>query len=280
LHISDVLPTLFAVKNVVCPQLLVAVCGEHGVSIEALVGVSTLQLVVLWLATTCAAVLRAFTGFGFALAAVPVYAMVLAPAQAVVLCASLALVLGVQTAPQYLGYMQRSHWPVFLAAIPGSLVGAGLLGQMQTDQFRLVLGLVTIAASLVLARYRPRPVPVHAGLRGITGFASGVLNGAFAVPGPPVIVYTMATVSDPARARAFMIGFFSFSSLLALAGFAWLGFLSWQSLGLVLLVYPAMFAGDRLGYRLFETHGHAHYRRIAVFTCLLIGVSITLRALL
>ncbi len=248
--------------------------------IQALLGVPVPSLLLLWIATVVAAVLRAFTGFGFALAAVPVYALVLLPSQAVVLSASLALVLGVQTAPQYFGALERRQWPVFVAAVPGTLLGAVLLRQMQADQFRLVLGLVTIAASLVLARYHPRPVPVRGGVRAITGFASGVLNGAFAVPGPPVIIYAMATLSEPARARAFMIGFFSCSALLALAGFAWLGFLSWQSLGLALAVYPAMFAGDRLGYRLFEAHGSAHYRRVAVITCLLIGVSITLRAFL
>ncbi|MDJ0878385.1 MAG: sulfite exporter TauE/SafE family protein [Halieaceae bacterium] len=249
-------------------------------TLESLAGVALWELPLLWCATAAAAVLRSFTGFGFALAAVPVYALVLPPAQAVVLCASLALVLGVQTAPQYLGHLDKRQRPVFLAAVPGTLLGAILLQRLDADQFRLLLGLVTIAASLVLSRHRPKLLQVPAGLRGLTGLASGVLNGAFAVPGPPVIVYAMATVSDPARSRAFMIGFFSFSSLLALTGFAWLGFLSWRSLWLVLLVYPAMFAGDRLGFRLFEAHGDVHYRRIAVLTCLLIGVSITLRALL
>ncbi len=245
-----------------------------------MVGISPAALVLLWCATAGAAVLRSFTGFGFALAAVPVYALLLSPAQAVVLSASLALGLGIQTLPQYRHSLDRAQWLVFAAALPGTLLGALLLGKLAADQFRLVLGLVTITASLVLARFRPSPRPVPAGLRGLTGLASGVLNGAFAVPGPPVIIYAMATLGDPVRSRAFMIGFFTFSALLALAGFGWLGFLSWQSLWLALLVYPAVLVGDRLGYRLFETHGNAHYRRIAVLTCLLIGVSITLRAIL
>ncbi len=249
-------------------------------SLESLAGISLLQLLVLWCATCLAAVLRSFTGFGFALAAVPAYALLLSPAQAVVLSASLALVLGVQTLPQYRDSLEARQWPVFVAAIPGSLAGVLVLQQLAADQFRLVLGLVTIVASLALARFQPRQRPLHGGLRAVTGLASGVLNGAFAVPGPPVIVYAMATVSDPLRSRAFMIGFFTFSALLALAGFGWLGFLSWQALWLALLVYPAMLVGDRLGYRLFENHGSAHYRRIAVSTCLLIGVSITLRAVL
>lgn len=250
-------------------------------TLETLAGVTALELALIWLATAGAALLRAFTGFGFALAAVPVYAFFLPPTEVVVLCASLAVVLGVQTLPQYIHAVEpRRQWPVFLLALPGTLLGASLLRGLDADQFRLALGVVTVIASLVLARFHPARRDLHAGLRAATGLASGLLNGAFAVPGPPVIVYIMATESDPARSRAFMIGFFSFSALLGLATFAALGWVTVQSLVLAALAYPAMFAGDRIGFRLFRSHGGTHYRRIAVAACLAIGVAIILRALL
>ena len=52
------------------------------------------QILLIWAGVVFASVLRAFTGFGFALAVVPVLAVFLAPAEVVVLAASLALVLG------------------------------------------------------------------------------------------------------------------------------------------------------------------------------------------
>ena len=94
-----------------------------------------------------------------------------------------------------------------------------------------------------------------------------------------MIIYCMATEAEPQRARAFMIGFFSFSSLLALASYGLVGILSGSPVLLALAAYPAMMLGDRVGYRLFTRFAGAQYRRIAVLTCLLIGVSITLRAL-
>lgn len=250
-------------------------------TLETLAGVTALELALIWLATAGAALLRAFTGFGFALAAVPVYAFFLPPTEVVVLCASLAVVLGVQTLPQYIHAVEpQRQWPVFLLALPGTLLGASLLRGLDADQFRLALGAVTVIASLVLARFHPARRDLHTGLRAATGLASGLLNGAFAVPGPPVIVYIMATESDPARSRAFMIGFFSCSALLGLVTFAAFGWVTVQSLVLAALAYPAMFAGDRIGFRLFRSHGGTHYRRIAIAACLAIGVAIILRALL
>ena len=248
--------------------------------LESTLGVSTAELGLIWLVTAGAAILRSFTGFGFALAAVPVYAFFLQPAEAVVLCASLALGIGLQTLPQYVKDLGvRQQWPVFLLALPGTLLGATLLRQLDADQFRLAIGVVTIAASIALARLRPRARRRGRGLRPAVGLLSGLLNGAFAVPGPPIIIYSMSTEADPARSRAFMIGFFSFSSLLALGSFGLIGLLSVELAMLALAAYPAMWLGDKVGYRLFRTHAGARYRQVAVATCLAIGVSICLRAL-
>ena len=49
--------------------------------LEQFLGVSLPDLCLTWAVTAGAAVLRSFTGFGFALAAVPVYAFFLPPAR-------------------------------------------------------------------------------------------------------------------------------------------------------------------------------------------------------
>ncbi len=254
--------------------------SSRGPVIESILGISALQLGLVLLVTCAAAMLRAFTGFGFALAAVPVYALFLAPPQVVSLCAALVCLLGAHTFRQYAGHIDaQREWPLFVAAIPGSVLGATLLSQADQDQFRLSLGVLTIVASLVLARFKPHPRPANPGLQAGTGLACGVLGGAFAVPGPPLIVMVMATESDPARSRALMIGFFSFAAVLGLVNYAFLGYVSLQTLWLALAAYPAMYLGDRAGTRLFLQYGGAQYRPIAIATCLLIGVAITLRAI-
>jgi uncharacterized membrane protein YfcA len=233
---------------------------------------------VLWAVVIAAAVLRSFTGFGFALAAVPGFALFLSPAQAVVLSASLSLALGVQTFPQYRGKTPLGPMiPMFLAAIVGTLVGARVLVMLSVDVFMLLIGAAVIGACLALSVFHPRPRQAGTALRLGAGLSSGLMNGAFAIPGPPIIIYAMATESDPAASRALMILFFTFASLVAMLAFGAGGLVSVNSLWLFLLGYPAMFIGDRLGYHLFMRYGGRFYRRVALIALFLVGVSILLK---
>ena len=228
-----------------------------------------------------ATLLRSFTGFGFGLAAVPGLALFLSPSEAVVLTASLSLALGVQTWPQYKGKTPlRPLLPMFLTSLVGTLLGVGILVQLSSQWFYLAIGLAVIVACIILSRFHPRRRPPNVGFLAGTGLASGVMNGAFAIPGPPVIIYTMATQPDPAASRAFMIMFFSYCSLIALVTFALSGLVNLSSLGLFALGFPAMWLGDKLGYRLFIRYGGQFYRRVALLALLVIGIAITLKGLL
>lgn len=239
------------------------------------------ELVLIWGITAAASVLRSFTGFGFALAAVPSFALFMPPEQAVVLSASLSVALGVQTFPQYAGKVSpRAQWPLVVMAIVGTIIGARLLQTMSEQAFGLAIGVTVITASLVLARFHPRHSTPSLSASGGTGLCSGLMNGAFAIPGPPIIIYVMATEPDPARGRALMIAFFTFSSMIALLNYAIAGLVSMQSLWLLVAAYPAMYLGDKLGYALFRRAGGGMYRVVAVAALMLIGLVITLRSVL
>ncbi len=239
------------------------------------------ELALIWAITVVASVLRSFTGFGFALAAVPGFALFLPPAQAVVLSASLSVALGVQTFPQYAGKVSpHAQWPLIVMAVVGTVIGARLLQSMSDEAFGLAIGLTVLAASIVLACFHPRHSAPSLSAAGGAGLCSGLMNGAFAIPGPPVIVYVMATESDPARSRALMIAFFTFSSIIALLNYAVAGLVGLQSLWLLVAAYPAMYMGDKLGYALFRRAAGGMYQRVAVATLMLIGLVITLRSVL
>ena len=134
-------------------------------------------------------------------------------------------------------------------------------------------------ACFALGYYRPGRYQPGAALGGLAGFGAGLLNGAFAIPGPPVIIYTMATEPDPARSRAFLLTFFLFMAAAGLLTYAAAGFVTAASPLYFLLAFPAMFIGDKLGYRLFQRYGTAGYRRVAVILLFVMGVAITAEAL-
>ena len=228
-----------------------------------------------------AAVLRAFTGFGFGLAAVPVFSLLMAPTQAVVLSTSLTFTISLLTLRTYWGqYPVRPLLPLLALALVGTVVGGLLLGGFNPRQFQFWIGLTVILVCVVLSLYRPRQHEPGALVNSATGFASGVMNGAFAIPGPPVIIYAMATQTDPARSRSLLMTFFLFSALLALVCYGVAGFITPASPLLFAITFPAMYLGDKLGYYLFRRFGAALYRRVALVVMFVVGLTIMLRALI
>jgi uncharacterized membrane protein YfcA len=237
-------------------------------------------LPLLWLVVVAATLLRSFTGFGFALTAVPGLALLYSPTEAVVLSASLALALGVQTFPQYRQHVDlKLQWPMFATSIVGTVLGAQLLQGMDREIFLGLIGGLVIIACLALARFHPRRRPAKPALVAGSGLASGLINGAFAIPGPPIIIYVMSTVPDPRASRALMMAFFGFSSLIALVTYSVAGWVHLELFWLALSAYPAVVLGDWVGSRLFRHYGGAMYRRVAIAALLLLGVSILLKAI-
>jgi len=227
-----------------------------------------------------AALIRAFTGFGFAMLVVPAFSFFLLPGDAVVLSAVLALLLGL------LSY--RSWWRLFPAApagpmvtgsVIGTAVGVWFLASLSVNEFQLWIGISVVIASAALSRFNPSERPASAPVSLTTGVASGLMNGAFAIPGPPVILYVVATISDPVKSRAFLMMFFWCSSLVSLVMFGVAGLITPKPFQLLWIALPAMWLGNRIGDWAFARFAGAAYRPFVVGLCIVIGLSISLKAL-
>ena len=228
-----------------------------------------------------AALIRAFTGFGFAMLVVPAFSFFLMPGDAVVLSAVLAFLLGL------LSY--RSWWDFFPVAparpmVAGSLIGTAIgvwfLASMSVVEFQLWIGISVVIASVVLARFVPSERDASSPTALATGVASGLMNGAFAIPGPPVILYVVATLSEPARARAFLMMFFWCSSMVSLVMFGATGLISPRPFQLLWVALPVMWLGNQAGNWAFARYAGAAYRPFVVGLCILIGLSISAKAVI
>ncbi len=239
------------------------------------------QLALLWLAVLVAAVLRSFTGFGFGLAAVPIFVLFMPPTEAVVLSTSLTFAISLISVKTYWGvYPARSLSPMLAFALVGTALGVLVLDRLDIRQFQLLVGIAVIVTCLLLTRCRPRRRRSGGPVSGLVGLLSGLLNGAFAMPGPPVIVYAMATQMDPARSRSLLMTFFLFSTAMALVFYALAGFFTPATPWLFGLAFPAILAGDRLGYLLFRRFADRIYRQVALALLLLVGLATAFRSLL
>ncbi|NDV00040.1 sulfite exporter TauE/SafE family protein [Pseudoroseicyclus sp. CLL3-39] len=212
-----------------------------------------------------AAILRGLTGFGFALAAVPMLSLVLPPEEAVVICVLLQALIGLRDIVTLRRQIDRRQilW-LSLGALAGTPLGILTLRWLDADVMRLVLGLIVFAAVPALLR-PPRPSPDAAlGLALPVGAASGFFGGLAAMPGPPAIAYFIRAATPPARMRASLMIFFFVTSAIALPGFALSGLVTRSAVLHALLALPVMLAGTWLGGEIFRRTAETHYKGIAL----------------
>jgi uncharacterized membrane protein YfcA len=239
----------------------------------------------LWIFTAAvvfaAGFLRGFTGFGFGLSAVPALTLFLEPREIVPVTVILATAVGLQLLRRV---WSQADWPsvklLVAGAAAGTPFGAWLLTALPADAMRAVIGAVCIVAVLLLSRgYRLRHVPGRPARFGL-GIASGLLNGATAMGGPPVIVYFLAHPNGVAIGRASLLVFFFFSSALGIAVQSAAGLVTARVLVLAAAMFPIMALGNGLGDRWYAKAGDRHYRKVALLFLLGIATAAVARALI
>jgi uncharacterized membrane protein YfcA len=212
-----------------------------------------------------AALLRGFTGFGFAIAAVPLLSLALPPARVVplaVVLQVLASVLDLRAAARITDW--RSLVWLSPGLVAGTPLGLLLLTRLSANNARLTIGLLIIGSVASLAcglRLPERPARWMVALVGMIG---GVMNGVAAVPGPPVVAYLLALPHRPTVIRATSLVFFTFTALVVTVPFALAGLVNTQTLLFALLAWPALLVGSRLGAWAFYRAKPHHHRRISL----------------
>jgi hypothetical protein len=217
----------------------------------------TLRTILVLAVVFAATLIRSTFGFGEALVAVPLLALIIpvevAAPLAVLLSITIAAVVVVQD-------WQKIHvrstgwllWPTFL----GIPLGILLLTHAHQHAVKAVLGIViALFAGYCLLVKRPPELrkdsyPLLIGC----GFLAGLLGGAYGMNGPPLVLYGGMRRWSPQHFRATLQGYFLPASVAAMAGYWWMGLwvpavthLYWVSLAAAL---PAIFLGRALNQRL------------------------------
>ncbi|MDF2233696.1 sulfite exporter TauE/SafE family protein [Albimonas sp. CAU 1670] len=227
-------------------------------------------LVLACLAVAAAGVLRGLTGFGFALAAVPLLSMFLAPAASVALVICLQAMVGFRDLVQVGRLVDwASVSRLSVGSLVGTPVGVALLAWLDPAAMRLAIAaLVGLGLAMLL---RPGKVPVPAepsagAPRGAlpTGLASGVFGGLAAMAGPPAIVWYMRAGHRPAVMRASLMVFFFIGSVFAAPMMAWNGVLGASTVALAVCALPVLILSTSAGARLFARTTDAGYRKVAL----------------
>lgn len=209
---------------------------------------------------------RGYSGFGFALAAVPILALVVPPAVAVPTVVLMELVIGGVTLPSVHASIHR---PTFLALAAGSLAGTPLgllfLRSLPAEPMRIVVaGMVLVSVVLIALSSRRKRANARGPVIAAAGFVSGLMNGGTAMSGPPAILIVLGSNLDGRMARATLIVFLLFSGVLAFAisaGFGLVGAVTFTNAAIMALPVAA---GTFTGTRLFAVMPEAHYRQVSL----------------
>lgn len=223
------------------------------------------QLLLCFLIVFLSAILRGYTGFGFALAAVPALALVIAPVTVVPLVLCLEVVASLQLLP---GLWRSVHFSSVSLLALGSLLGIpfGIYGltALSPDVMRIVIALVVLASiGAMAAGFRLKRQPGRGATLAVGAF-SGLLNGGVAMSGPPVVLFYLGSETALHVGRASLVFYFSLSDSMAVAVAALSGLVSWTTLALAAASLPGLFAGQAIGARLFRSSLQRHYRTVAI----------------
>lgn len=215
-------------------------------------------------ASFVAGIVRGFSGFGTAMVFLPVAGRFLDPVPALV---ALVVMDFFGPMPNLRRAVRDGHPADIGRLLAGTVcilpLGLMLLSVLEPGTFRAIVAVVSLVLLALLVggvRYRGtlRPPMVY-GIGGLAGFFGGVAG----VPGPPVILFYMASPLAAAAIRAnTLLYLFSFDVLFL--GMLWLrGDLTLAPVMLgVLLIAPVML-GNLLGAAIFDPERERTYRGLA-----------------
>ena len=238
------------------------------------VGVPAIELAVGLGAALLAGLVRGFSGFGSAMILTPALSALYGPAASVPLGLALEILVTVPLLPGAVGVVEWRRVGVLSAAASAAVpLGTWLLLHLPATPMRVAFSAVILGFVAILAfgwRYHGRP-NVAATL--VTGVASGVLNGASGMGGPPVVFYYLSGGAPTAQVRANFIVFFALIDLVTVLALAAGGAIDSRTLERALWLTPAFLAAAWLGARAFRGASDAFYRKVALIILTAIAVA-------
>ena len=216
------------------------------------------------LAAALAGLVRGFSGFGSGLVYMPIAGAVLPPAQAVAVLVLMDLIGPLANIPgAWRTGAPREIGLLALGMLGGLPLGLAALLAVPPEVFRWgvsLMALATVAALVSGWRWRGAR---GRGTTAAAGFLSGIVGGATALPGPPVILYYMASPMPVAQVRAnltmvLVMVDLALTALLAATGQLSLTF----ALVSALLLVPFSLA-NALGSALFRPERAAAYKALS-----------------
>ncbi len=226
-------------------------------------------IVVMFIAT----LFRTAFGFGEALIAVPLLALVIPVkvASPVAVFASIAVAAFIVFKDWRHIHLRSVGW-LFLSTVFGIPVGVYLLKTGSEAATKSILACIILFFSGFSIFYRGRFSLKSEKFAWLFGFCAGVFGGSYGMNGPPLAIYGSLRGWSPDRFRATLQGYFLPASILGMCGYGFAGLWSVEVSRLILWSLPAIAFGIFMGRRLNRRMNAARFSRLLHFVLFFVAV--------
>ena len=235
--------------------------------------IDTTSIILIVGATAIGGFLRGFVGFGGALALVPALAVAVGPRVAVAVASLVGLPALIQLLPEAVRYADRRRvLPIALAIMAAAPIGSLILTQV--DQ-RIMTGAIGVIVMLlaILTWKAPRGEAMRKPWVGVAaGAASGLLQGAAGIGGPPSVAVLMAQGGEARQLRANVLASVTAISTCGAISHLSFGLFTYKALIIASILLPSFIAFTWLGSRFFLLGGSQYFRAAALAILLGIGL--------
>jgi len=229
-----------------------------------------------------AAFVRSALGFGDAVIAMPLLAMVIGLRTATPLVAFIGPTISLLVlAKSWKSGDMKAAARLIAASFLGIPFGIYGLAHLPEEPLKIMLGIFILAYGLFgLVRPEVRLKSEKLWVPWAVGWTAGVLGGAYNTNGPPVVAYGMLRGWPPERFRATLQGYFLPTGLMILAGHGFAGMWTGEVLEFYVYSLPAVVFGVVLGGLVNRKLSQSLFSRLVYGFLAAMGAVLLVRALI
>ena len=222
---------------------------------------------------TLSAFTRSALGFGDALIAMPLLALILGMKTATPLVALVASTIALTILLQAWRKVDlRVTWRLVISTLLGIPIGLSFLNNAPETTVKGVLGVVLIGFGLYNLVSPTLPALRSERWSYLFGLVGGILGGAYNTNGPPVVLYGVLRRWSPTRFRATLQGYFLPTGLTILISHGIAGLWTAIVLRLYLTALPAVLLGVLLGGWVHKRLPTQRFQKLVYTALVVMGV--------
>ncbi|OEU70205.1 MAG: hypothetical protein BA863_13320 [Desulfovibrio sp. S3730MH75] len=217
--------------------------------------------------------LQGLTGFGSALIAMPLLAMIIDIKTAVAVCTLCGIIINLKMTMNLSSNLDRKKIiPLIIGSIPGAIFGTVVLKEVDAHIITLFLGALVAGYALYSLLMKPIALKLNPAWGLLSGFLTGSITAAVSAGGPPTIVYATLMGWKKDDFKATLSGFFLMAASMAAAGHLISGLTTLYVFKLFMVSLIPVQLGVFLGHTLSGKVTEGLYKKMVMILLVFMGI--------